>query len=550
MSDSSFRLTPSSRRQNAGRRVSSRPVQKSRHQPKVAKKSQPGSKTVKPIAKTVKTTVSDTAVPVVRKNIVKSTVRPVTTSGVKSQIPPYNPNNPNNVKGKSVRVRKQPHARKTVVARRTRLKPMARNILYALRLLIVGVGIGAIVGTALSVLDPATKLNSTSGQTPTTAQPTAQATQAPTVANILQLSQEIPGLKSAIQSLAANNPNLTPGVFAADLENGSYVDFNGGAMFSSASTIKLPILIAFFQDVDEGKIDLSETLSTSKSTIVGGSGDMQNRPVGTKYNILEVATKMMIISDNTATNMLIERLGGVEKLNQRFRNWGLNTTSLRNTLPDIPGTNTTSPKELGSLMAMITKGNIVSQESRGRILEIMRGTFKDTLLPVGLGQGATIAHKTGEIGSLLADAGLVDLPSGKRYIVAVMVQRPRNDVSAEKLINGISRVVYQQFATGMGSSNPINQNNPVNPAIPNNIPANPTGVGGVAPINPIQTPVITQPLPSTNINPIPPSGYTAPIMNPMPNTYMTPLPNMGTNIPPASYQAPVVNPQYYYPYQQ
>ncbi len=542
MSDSSFRLTPSERRQNVGRRVLSRPVRSKgqQNQPKVAKKPQPKPKTVKPIVKTVKSITPNTTVPTGRKNIVKSTVKPVTQAGAKSQIPPYNPNN---VKVKSVRVRKQPLPRKTVVARRTRLKPMARNILYALRLLIVGVGIGAIVGTALSVLDPATKLNNTSGQTPTT-QPSAQPTQqAPTVANILQLSQEIPSLKSAIQSLVANNPNLTPGVFVADLDNGSYVDFNGGAMFSSASTIKLPILIAFFQDVDEGKINLSETLSTSKSTIVGGSGDMQYRPVGTKYNILEVATQMMIISDNTATNMLIERMGGVEKLNQRFRNWGLSTTSLRNILPDIEGTNTTSPKELGSLMAMVTKGNIVSQESRERIIDIMRRTVKDTLLPAGLGQGATIAHKTGEIGALIADAGLVELPTGKRYIVAVMVQRPRNDVSAEKLINGISRLTYQQFASG-GIPN-----NPVNPAAPN-IPANPTSVSPVAPVNPIPSPVITQPFPSTNINPIPPGGYTAPMINPMPNsTYVAPVPNIGSNIPATGYQAPVMNPQYY-PYQQ
>jgi beta-lactamase class A len=133
-----------------------------------------------------------------------------------------------------------------------------------------------------------------------------------------------------------------------------------------------------------------------------------------------------------------------------------------------------------------------------------------------------------------------------------MVQRPRNDASAEKLISGISRAAYQQFANiNPAPSNQINQNVPVNPVIPNNIPPNPSNVGGVAPVTPIQTPVITQPIPSTNINPIPPGGYTAPMMNPMPNsTFMSPLPNMGTNIPPTGYQAPVMNPQYYYPYQQ
>jgi beta-lactamase class A len=521
VSDSSFKLTPSSRRQPVNRRKSSRPVQKPKPNQPIAKKSQP-----KPVK--VKSTTAPTST-----SVIKSTVRPVSTS-LKSRIPPYNPNT---VKVKSVRVRKQPSPRKTVVARRTRLKPMARNILYALRLLIVGVGIGAIVGTALSVLDPATRLNSTSEPAPTV-QASAQPTTTP-ITNILQLSQEIPSLKSAIQSLAQGNPNLTPGVFIADLDNGNYVDFNGGAMFSSASTIKIPILIAFFQDVDEGKISLDETLTTTRSTIAGGSGDMQNKPVGTKYSAIEVATQMITISDNTATNMLIERMGGVEKLNQRFRNWGLNTTSLRNILPDIEGKNTTSPKELGNLIAMVTKGNIVSPQSRERILDIMRRVVKDTLLPSGLGQGATIAHKTGEIGAILADAGLIELSSGKRYIAAVIIQRPRNDANAERFISGISRATYQQFAQ-VGTV-PVNQISPVNP----------TNIGGsVVPVNPIQNPVITQPLPSTNINPIPQTGYQPPLMTPPNSTLGTPVPNMGSSVPTTGYPtAPGINPQYYYPYQ-
>ncbi|MBF2067452.1 MAG: serine hydrolase [Calothrix sp. C42_A2020_038] len=534
MSDSSYKLTPSSRRQPVTRRVVSRPVQK------------PAQKSAKPVKKaqsgrTVNPTPPSKGIPLVRKRTVTNTTQPITKSpsnksSVKNQIPPYNPNT---AKVKSVRVRKQPLPRKTVVTRRTRLKPMARNILYALRLLIVGVGIGAIVGTALSILDPATRLNSASDNSNPTQQSSLQPTQTNTVATALQLSQEIPALKSSIQSLVANNSNLTPGIFIADLDNGSYVDLNGGAMFSSASTIKIPILVAFFQDVDAGKISLDETLTTTKSTIAGGSGDMQNKPVGTSYTALEVATKMMTISDNTATNMLIERLGGIEKLNERFRNWGLNTTSLRNFLPDIEGTNTTSPKELSNLIAMITKGNIVSFQSRERILDIMRRTVKDTLLPSGLGQGATIAHKTGEIGGILADAGLVELSSGKRYIAAVIVQRPRNDVSAERFISNISRIVYQQFAQ-VGTA-PINQTNPTNP----------TNVGGsVAPVNPIHNPVITQPLPNT-INPISPSGYQTPIMHPVPNsTFFTPNPSIGNSIPAAGYQTPVTNPQYYYPYQQ
>jgi beta-lactamase class A len=244
---------------------------------------------------------------------------------------------------------------------------------------------------------------------------------------------------------------------------------------------------------------------------------------------------MITISDNTATNMLIERLGGIAALNERFRSWGLSTTNLRNVLPDIEGTNSTSPKELVNLIAMVSKGNLVSTASRDRILDIMRRTVKDNLLPSGIGQGATIAHKTGEIGGILADAGLVDLANGKRYLIATIVQRPRNDASAEKLISSISRATFGQFSqAGIAPNNP-----------PSGTNIQPT------PINPVQPPVVTSPLSHTNPVPMPHTGYQQPGISPIPSssTYMTPIPNNMGGVPTTTYQSPVVTPQYYYPYQ-
>jgi beta-lactamase class A len=155
---------------------------------------------------------------------------------------------------------------------------------------------------------------------------------------------------------------------------------------------------------------------------------------------------MITISDNTATNLLIERLGGAAALNQRFQNWGLTVTEIRNLLPDLSGTNTTSPKDLGHLMALVNQGDLVSLKSRDRLLDIMRRTVTATLLPRGLGEGATIAHKTGDIGSLVGDVGLVDMPSGKRYIAVAMVKRPHNDGQAKELIRQISKAAYKQFS--------------------------------------------------------------------------------------------------------
>jgi beta-lactamase class A len=253
--------------------------------------------------------------------------------------------------------------------------------------------------------------------------------------------------------LVAENPKLQPGVFIVDLDTGAYIDFNSRSTLAAASTIKLPILVALFQDVDAGKIRLDETLTLQQEMIAAGSGNLQYQKPGTKFTVLDLATKMMVISDNTATNVLIARLGGTEVLSQRFRSWGLTTTVLNNVLPDLEGTNTTSPQELGMLMSMVNQGQLVSLRSRDRILGIMQQNQISTLLPKGLGEGAIIAHKTGNIGEMLADAGLVDMPSGKRYIITVMVKRPFNDPGAENLIHKISQLAYEHFNQPLASPN-------------------------------------------------------------------------------------------------
>lgn len=205
----------------------------------------------------------------IKPGVVTPAIKP--TAAVRGKIPPFKPNV---VPLKTVRVQKIPLPNKVRRSRRTRLKPMAKTLLYGLRLLIVGVGIGAIVGTLLSVLDPANRINTAGAQsnTPngTVGQPQAQPTNTPTTPSGLYLSQEISTLKGTVQNLAAANPNLMPGILLVDLDTGAYVDINAASSFPAASTIKFPILVAFFQDVDAGKIRLDETLTMQKQMVAGG----------------------------------------------------------------------------------------------------------------------------------------------------------------------------------------------------------------------------------------------------------------------------------------
>ncbi len=327
-----------------------------------------------------------------------------------------------------------------------RSRPVISPLLYVMRLLIVGVGIGVIAGTVLSSIDPTIQQ---AAQPSTVAIATATA-QKPTPTG-LQLRQELSELKNRLQALMANAQGLTPGVLVVDLDTDNYVDLGSSRRFAAASTIKLPILVALFEQIDAGQISLNEPLTMTPEVVAAEAGEMQFQPPGTQYSVLETATEMIRISDNTATNMVVQRLGGATQLNQRFRAWGLEQTAFNNFLPDVEGTNTISPKDLVTLLGRINQGEIVSLRSRDRILEILRTTETNDLLPQGLGPGAIIAHKTGNIGKSVGDVGLVDMPSGKRYVIMAMVERPHGDVRADELIRQISSTTYQ-FLESMGST--------------------------------------------------------------------------------------------------
>lgn len=263
------------------------------------------------------------------------------------------------------------------------------------------------------------------------------------------------GLKQRVTDLWSKFPSLQSydaGVFVLDLENGSYLDLQGDKVFSAASIIKLPILIAFLQDVDSGKISLDETLVMTSDVIVGGSGELQDLPLNSKFTALQTLNKMIVISDNTATNMIVKRMGGLAELNQRFQSWGLQKTVIRNWLPDFSGTNTTSAKELITLLAWLNAKKLLSPSSQLLAMDILEHVKNRSLLVAGLEPSATIAHKTGDIGFLLGDAGLVVMPIGKRYLIATLVTSSYDDTAARDYIQAVSREVYTYLSHPQSAS--------------------------------------------------------------------------------------------------
>ncbi|MEA5532876.1 serine hydrolase [Crocosphaera sp. XPORK-15E] len=323
-------------------------------------------------------------------------------------------------------------------------------LLYVLRIGIAGVGIGAIAGTTLTVFNPTGILAAYFKTAQVAPPPPPEETPStpeikPIQETTIPVSQELMDLKTKLQTIATKYPKIKPQAWFIDLDNGAYVSLDGSTPIPAASTIKVPVLVAFFEEVDKGNIHLDQMLTMDKSIITSGSGDMQYMQVGKKFTALEVATKMIIISDNTATDMLIRQIGGKEVLNQRFKEWGLTHTVINNPLPDLEGTNTTSSEDLAKLLARVERGDLISARSRDRLLGIMEQTKTRTLLPQGLEKDANIAHKTGDIGIILGDVGIIDIPTGKRYIGAVFAQRAYNDPAGRSLIQEFSRTVYQHF---------------------------------------------------------------------------------------------------------
>ncbi|BAY81082.1 peptidoglycan glycosyltransferase [Calothrix parasitica NIES-267] len=261
-------------------------------------------------------------------------------------------------------------------------------------------------------------------------------------AGVVPLGSQMPQLYSQVKSLMSRYSYLDPGMFFLDLETGDYLDINGEKAFPAASTIKLPLLVALFEEVDAGRVKLNETVVMRRDLMTGGSGTMRYKRPGTKFGLLETVTKMITISDNTATNMVIDRLGGKARLNQRFRSWGLQNTVIRNLLGDFKGTNTTSPKDLARVGALISNNLILSSSSRAKVLDIMHRVRNKAYLGSGIGKNAKFANKTGTLGIVLGDTGIVTMPNGKRYLAGMIVRRPFRDRRAKSFIKQVSRIVY------------------------------------------------------------------------------------------------------------
>lgn len=268
-------------------------------------------------------------------------------------------------------------------------------------------------------------------------------------------SGELEKSKSELQQLFSLYPKMHVSLYVWEYSTARELNINADESFSAASIIKLPILFELFRKIDRSEKDGSNTTILSKKLLyndinkTSGSGELQYGPLNKYFSVDYLAKVMITHSDNSATNMLIEEAGGMGAINSSMRSLGLDKIELNNRLPDLEGTNKISAKQIAMLLYNLDNPNFLSDKSKITIKEYMANVQNRSLLQAGLPSEAILIHKTGDIGSMLGDAGVVYAQNGRKYIVVMLVERPHNDYTARDLIQKASKIIYDNINSGV-----------------------------------------------------------------------------------------------------
>ena len=256
-------------------------------------------------------------------------------------------------------------------------------------------------------------------------------------------TNEMAGLKSQLTGLMAQYPMIKPSIYVWEYEKGQYVDINGDNLYSAASIIKLPVLVRLFKSIEANQMTIYDEMLLTDYYQSSGSGNLQYAQTGRKYSLDSLAKTMIQDSDNTSTNMIMAKLGGMDDINIGLRDWGISRTYVRTWLPDLKGTNKTTAKDMAKILYNLDNPGFLNINSREFIIDYMSHVKNNRLIAAGLGDGAMFIHKTGDIGTMLGDAGIVYAPNGKKYIVVILANRPHNAPQGKDFIVKASSLIYK-----------------------------------------------------------------------------------------------------------
>ena len=215
----------------------------------------------------------------------------------------------------------------------------------------------------------------------------------------------------------------------------------------AASVIKIPLVMTLYADAAEGRLSLDERDAVGAR--VAGTGVLRHLGGVADLTLRDLATLTVIVSDNTATNRLIERVG-LDRVAERLREWGCPGTRLERAMYDVAAAdrgadNVLVPREIASLLLRLLHGDCGGRATSDAVLQVLEQTQDDALLRRYLPAGVRVAHKTGMLDTVRNDAGII---SADRPVVAVGCVRGLSDIRPARSLLGLLGWIAYRSAGG------------------------------------------------------------------------------------------------------
>lgn len=268
-------------------------------------------------------------------------------------------------------------------------------------------------------------------------------------------------LRTELEALASGHKG-TVGIAIIDLASDDSLSIRGDEPFPTASIIKVPVLVELFHLIESDVLSLDDPMVLLEADKKPGSGVLQFLSAPHQLTIGDAAFLMIAHSDNTASNLVIDKTG-IRAVGARMDSLGLPRTKLHSKLflretsvaPDssvLYGVGVTTPREMARLFAMIHDGTAVSPEASEQMIEMLQNQFYRSMIPRHL-PDVTIANKTGSVNAARNDCGIL-FGEARDVVLCVFTkdnedQSWRTDNAAEVLIADIARLVHTRL---IGSS--------------------------------------------------------------------------------------------------
>ena len=251
------------------------------------------------------------------------------------------------------------------------------------------------------------------------------------------------------------------GLAAQRLDAGQPVLFRAGDIFPTASVIKLVLLVEYFTQAAAGRLKPEQRVTVQAEDQVGGAGVLKDLQPGLRLTLHDLATLAITVSDNTASNLLIEQVGGLAMLNSRLKRLGMaNSTFGRPFIFDSPADNTGTPLDFLGLLVRLARQQLIDPASSRQMLDLMgRQQFMEYVpryLPYhpfaaeyGLPQTISIANKVGMLPGVVNDAAIIATPS-LTYVLVIFTKdcpdpTPDPDNEGALLIARLSKRIYHYY---------------------------------------------------------------------------------------------------------